>query len=179
MRLVITAFLTLALAACGSGAASQHDVVAIVDADEPGPRLTVGGRVVDEGTGEPIPNATIVVYQTDQSGDYAPADPSDESTARLRAELTTADDGGFSFLTVQPGEYPGQPPGNRHIHVHRVTAPGYESTGFVLLFDDNVRDEVRAWAEETGFGRVIRLSGDSTTGFEGFVEIGLRPVGAG
>jgi protocatechuate 3,4-dioxygenase beta subunit len=149
---------------------------AIVSEDEPGPRLLVEGRVVDAVDGTPIAGATVAVYQTDQSGTYQPADPADESTARLHGEFTTDSDGRFGFHTVQPGEYPDQPPGNRHIHFHSVTATGYSGTGFVLLFDDNARPEVRSWAEETGFGVVIPLDGDPETGLRGEVVIPLDPA---
>lgn len=168
----------LALVALLAGCANAGmglEPTPIVDAGEPGPRLVVSGRVVDAATGEPVPEASVVVYQTDQTGVYAPADPSDESTARIRGDLTTDSEGRFAFLTVQPGEYPDQPPGNRHIHFHQVAAEGYEPMGFVLLFDDNVRPEVREWAETTGFGFVVELTGAEETGLEASVEIELVP----
>lgn len=145
----------------------------IVPEDEPGPALLVRGRVVDADSGAGIPGAELVVYQTDQTGTYQPSDSGDESTARIRGEFVSDDAGGFAFATVQPGEYPDQPPGNRHIHLHRVSADGYDTTGLVLLFDDNVRADVRSWAEETGFGIVVPVEGTEETGFEVWVEIPL------
>lgn len=123
-----------------------------------------------------MPEASVVVYQTDQTGVYAPADPSDESSARIRGDLTTDSDGRFVFVTVEPGEYPDQPPGNRHIHFHQVAAEGYEPMGFVLLFGDNVRPDVREWAETTGFGLVVERTGDEESGFETSLEIELVPL---
>ena len=61
--------------------------------------------------------------------------------------------GRFAVRTVLPGEYPDQPPGNRHVHLEYVRAPGYAACGGVVLFEHNVRPDVRAWAERTGFGR--------------------------
>ena len=130
----------LALVSCS---ADTKPLPTIISTDEPGPRLTVEGRVLDAATGEPVEGARLVVYQTDQAGTYQNEDSADESTAVIRAELTSGSNGEFGFVTVQPGEYPDQPPGNRHIHFHSVTAPGYASKGFVLLFDDNVRADVR------------------------------------
>ena len=115
------------------------------------------------------------MYQTDHAGSYQNDDPEDESTARIRGELVTDPDGRFGFVTVQPGEYPDQPPGNRHIHFHSVSAAGYESTGFVLLFDENVRPDVRTWAESTGFGIVVPTTGDPDTGLATTIEIPLAP----
>ncbi len=46
-------------------------------------------------------------------------------------------------------------------------AEGYAPRGCVILFEDNVRDEVRAWAHDTGFGIVIETS-----------EVEAEPVGS-
>ena len=172
--------LAVAITACtigvGCGADSTTAPLAIAPADEPGPSLSVDGRVIDAVTGEPIEGARIVVYQADQSGTYQPDDPADESTARIRGELSTDGEGRFGFITVQPGEYPDQPPGNRHIHFHSVTADGYTPTGFVMLFDDNVRPDIRDWAASTGFGVVVPVTGDSATGLAATIEISLDPA---
>ena len=163
---------SLALVSCS---ADTKPLPTIVSTDEPGPRLTVEGRVLDAETGEPVEGARLVVYQTDQTGTYQNEDSADETTARIRAELTSGSNGEFGFVTVQPGEYPDQPPGNRHIHFHGVTAPGYASKGFVLLFDDNVRSEVREWAESTGFGIVVPVTGNPEGGFATTIDIPLDP----
>ncbi len=139
--------------------------------------MTVEGRVIDAVSRQPIDGARLVVYQTDQAGTYQPTDPADESTARIRGEFSSDADGEFGFVTVQPGEYPDQPPGNRHIHFHSVAAEGYAPRGFVLLFDDNVRSEVRTWAESTGFGIVVPVTGDPDSGLGVMVEIELEPQG--
>lgn len=170
--LVVVMLGCIALAACSTASVL---LPVIVGTEEPGLRLTVEGRVVDAATGEPVEGARLVVYQTDQAGTYQNEDPADESTARIRAELITGPNGDFGFVTVQPGEYPNQPPGNRHIHFHSVTAGGYASKGFVLLFDDNVRSEVREWAEFTGFGIVVPVTDNPDTGLATTIEIPLDP----
>jgi hypothetical protein len=152
--------------------------VVIAGADEPGTPLRIEGRVIDAASWAPVPDAAIVVYQADAGGEYEPADVSDESTARLRGELTTYADGRFALRTILPGEYPDQPPGNRHVHVHSVSAEGYEPRGFVILFEANVRDEVRTWAESTGFGEIIELTEDEGV-LDGSLKIMLEPVSDG
>ncbi len=177
MRTLVISLMWLAAACTGPvGSPAAGDVVAIVGPDEPGPSMLVSGRAVDANTAEPISGARVIVYQTDPSGTYSPEDPTDESTARIRGDLTADADGRFAFSTVQPGEYPGQPPGNRHIHFHEVTAEGYESRTFLLLFEDNVRNEVRSWAKQTGFGLITELEGDHVAGCEASVEIELTPT---
>ena len=153
------------------------DPVAVVIAslDEPGMPLRIDGTAIDQATGEPVAGVEIVVYQADDGGGYEPTDPSDESTARLRGDLVTDPEGHFAFRTVLPGEYPDQPPGNRHVHVHSVTAEGYEPRGFIILFDDNVRDEVRTWATSTGFGEIIELTSKDGL-LTGSLEITLEPL---
>jgi protocatechuate 3,4-dioxygenase beta subunit len=137
-------------------AVAQSEIV-MVSPDDPGTPLTIVGSVRDADTGEPISGARIVLYHADDGGRYQASDPADESTARLRAELVTDRQGVFGFRTVLPGEYPDQPLGNRHIHLHTVTAEGYEQMGGVVLFEHNVNDTVRSWAASTGFGVVIAL----------------------
>lgn len=171
--LTVTVIVSVIVMACSTGGSSALPV--IVAADEPGPRLTVEGRVLDAVSGEPIEGALVLVYQTDQAGTYQPEDPSDESTARIRGKFTTDSNGSFGFVTVQPGEYPNQPPGNRHIHFHSITADGYQSQGFVMLFDDNVRTEVRGWAKSTGFGVVVPVDGDPETGLATSIDVALEP----
>lgn len=145
--------------------------------DEPGAPLHIEGRVVDAVSGDPVAGAHLVLYHADDAGTYQPSDPADESTARLRAELRTDVDGRFGFRTILPGEYPDQPPGNRHIHVHSVTADGHAQLGFVILFEDNVRDDVRSWARSTGFGQVIDL--EETDGLlVGVIDVRLEPAPA-
>lgn len=147
----------------------------IVGQDEPGTPLRIAGRIVDRSSGASLAGARMVVYHADDGGEYEPSDPNDESTARLRADVTSAADGSFAFRTILPGEYPNQPAGNRHIHVHAVEADGYVTRGFVILFDDNVRDEVRSWATDTGYGEIIELADDQGE-LSGFLEIWLEPT---
>ena len=54
-----------------------------------------------------------------------------------------------------PREY--DQPGNRHIHIQYVRADGYQDFGGVILFENDVNDEIRQWANDTGFGISIEL----------------------
>ena len=137
--------------------------------------MTLVLEVVDASTGAPVPDAEVLLYHADDSGAYAPSDPSDESTARLRARGPVDATGRFAVRTVLPGEYPDQPPGNRHVHLEYVRAPGYATSGGVVLFGHNVSDPVRAWAARTGFGHVIDLV-RLEDGWHGTLTIALEPA---
>lgn len=123
--------------------------------DEPGERLLLNVSVIDKMSGTALEKAEIYFYQADTHGEYNPADPSDESTSRLNGKIITDSTGNFMLSTILPGEY--EEPGNRHIHIHYARAEGYKQTGGVILFDHNVNDEVREWAEETGFGIIVKV----------------------
>jgi protocatechuate 3,4-dioxygenase beta subunit len=129
------------------------NILLLATANEPGKKLTVNFLITDKKTGEPLPNTEVYLYQADTNGEYHPSDPADESTAKLSGVIMSDDSGRFIVKTILPGEY--EESGNRHIHIHYARAEGYEQTGGVILFEDNVNDEVRQWANETGFGFII------------------------
>ena len=141
--------------------------------DEPGERLIVNFLITDKQTGEPLPNTEVYLYQANTNGEYHPSVPQDESTARLSGVITSDDSGKFTLSTILPGEY--EEPGNRHIHIHYARAEGYEQTGGVILFDNNVNDEVRRWANETGFGFIIDIEELNET-FVGDLNLKLTAI---
>lgn len=71
---------------------------------DPGERLFLRGRVVDQG-GRPLAGAMVALRQADGNGEY--------HDIRYRATLQTAKDGTFSVSTVLPGQYWGA----KHIHL--------------------------------------------------------------
>ncbi len=141
--------------------------------DEPGQRLTIYGQVIDRQTGEPVPFAHVFLYHADANGEYQPVDPDDESTARLSGEVVTGEDGQFVVQTIVPREY--DQPGNRHIHLHYIRADGYDDLGGVILFENDVNDEIRQWAESTGFGFIIELTEWGGV-MEGNIILQLEPI---
>jgi catechol 1,2-dioxygenase len=99
----------------------------------------IRGRVTDT-EGEPIPGATLDVWQCASNGLYDIQDP-DQPPFNLRGVFTTRADGGYSFRTVRPVSYPVPIDGpvgtifrisGRHCwraaHVHAIVrAPGYQA----------------------------------------------------
>lgn len=132
-----------------------ENVLWLASADEPGERLILNFIVTNSVTGAPLPDANVYLYQADTNGEYHPSEPSDESTAKLSGEIITDKYGRFTIKTILPGEY--DTPGNRHIHIHYARAEGYKQTGGVILFEKNVNDETRQWANKTGYGIIIEI----------------------
>lgn len=93
-------------------------------AGEPlGERITVSGKVLD-GSGRPVPNTLIEIWQCNAAGRYAhlvdqhsaPLDPNFTGAGRT---LTDAQ-GNYSFTTIKPGPYPwkNHPNAWRPAHIH-------------------------------------------------------------
>lgn len=61
--------------------------------------LTLTGRVTDAGTGDPIPDAEIDLWHTDEHGGY------DRGGYHLRGVIRTAADGSYRLRTVLPKDY--------------------------------------------------------------------------
>jgi protocatechuate 3,4-dioxygenase beta subunit len=107
--------------------------VALCAAGEKGEKLTFSGRVFDE-SGQPLPKASVIAYQTDATGLYVPRGSSTRNP-RLRAVAITDDQGRYSFTTIRPGPYPGT--GDpEHIHLH-VDAAVHVHTYVTFWFDDD------------------------------------------
>lgn len=177
---IMIALLTVALASCASlpspGQPEQTEglppTISLAPTEEPGQRLTIYGTVVEADTAKPVPHARLYLYHADANGEYRPVDPEDESTAALSGEVTADERGRFIVKTIVPREY--DQPGNRHIHLHYVRADGYQETGGVILFEQDVNAEIRAWANETGFGIILELA-EREGGLEGDLMIALDP----
>ncbi len=117
----------------GREAPYREQAVALCGADEPERKLEFWGRVFDEH-GLPLPKASVLAYQTDASGRYAPPGSRTRSP-RLCAVAVTDAGGWFRFASVEPGPYPGR---DEPAHVHlTVTAAFHELRYVTVWFDDD------------------------------------------
>ncbi len=71
--------------------------------DFPEPVLLVEGRISDSN-GNPIPGATLDIWQTAPNGLYSSQDP-DQDTYSFHGLQTVGADGRYAFTTVKPVEY--------------------------------------------------------------------------
>jgi protocatechuate 3,4-dioxygenase beta subunit len=97
----------------------DNDLVKVASPDDTsiGEVIRIRGKVLNQ-QGEPLPSATVEIWQCDANGRYlhtmdrgnTPRDPGFQGFGR---DVTNAA-GEFSFRTIKPVEYPGRTP---HIHV--------------------------------------------------------------
>jgi catechol 1,2-dioxygenase len=93
----------------------------IAEADEPGERLVLTGRVLFAPTCAPAGEAVLDVWQANAKGRYYNVDPGSPSAPdqlRLRGRLRADREGRYRIETVMPGAYPLQPQRFRPRHVH-------------------------------------------------------------
>jgi protocatechuate 3,4-dioxygenase beta subunit len=162
-RLLAAVLMTIASAqpACAQPApqspAEPPSHAVIADSAEPGLRLTVAGRVVDED-GSPVPGASLYVYQTDASGEYVRgASGGGSGRPRLFAHLRSDQHGRYSFSTIKPGSYPNT---RNPAHIHfEVTAAGHERRVYEIVFegDPDIPAQFRRQAQQP-FGGVAIVS---------------------
>lgn len=128
--------------------------------DGKGEPTLVSGRVTDVN-GNPVRDAVLDVWQTNDEGFYDVQQPGVQPEWNMRARFRSDADGGYSFITSRPRYYPipsdgtvgkllatlGRHP-NRAAHIHFiVTAPGYDPV-VTHIFDP----ECPYLSEDTVFG---------------------------
>ncbi|MBL8764282.1 MAG: hypothetical protein JNM07_08430 [Phycisphaerae bacterium] len=113
----------------------RENAVAMCPEDEPGEKLELYGRVLDE-RGNPLPKASVIAYNTDATGRYVPRG-STSRTPRINAVAVTDADGWYRFRTIRPGGYP-DTDDPRHIHLH-IDAAVHRHTYRTLWFEDDPR----------------------------------------
>ena len=93
----------------------------------------VTGRVLDGS--HPIAEASLFVFHTDTSGQYAPDKSGNDAELhrRLRGLLRTDAEARYRYETIRPGSY-----GKNAAHVHYIVkAKGYKSRLLDVWFEDD------------------------------------------
>ena len=91
----------------------------MVEYDDGGEPAIVRGTVRDE-SGNPIPGASVDVWQNSATGFYAVQQPEVQGPTNLRGVYRTDEQGRFEIRTVRPGALPdpGRRPGRAAAHRH-------------------------------------------------------------
>jgi protocatechuate 3,4-dioxygenase beta subunit len=101
----------------------QHDLTRQHAGEPLGERITVSGRLLDDG-GRPVRDSLVEIWQANAAGRYrhrmdrwpAPLDPNFSGGGRC----VTDADGCYEFVTIKPGPYPwgNHPNAWRPAHIH-------------------------------------------------------------
>jgi protocatechuate 3,4-dioxygenase beta subunit len=107
--------------------------VVIAGRDEPGERLIVTGRTLDQK--KPVAGVSLYVFHSDSKGRYAPGidNRAGEYNPRLHGALRTDAEGRYEYETTRPGSYDDGP---AHVH-YVVSARGYQPLLLALQFADD------------------------------------------
>ncbi|MBM9467833.1 intradiol ring-cleavage dioxygenase [Nakamurella leprariae] len=128
----------------------ERDLGADIALDGKGQHCLVTGQVTDQH-GNPLPGATIDVWQANEDGFYDVQQPELQPERNLRGLFTADDNGRFWFRSIVPRYYPiptDGPVGSlleatarhpfRPAHLHFiVTAPGHRPVTTHLFVDDS------------------------------------------
>jgi len=87
--------------------------------DEPGDVLFCSGMVLSLGEREPLPFAILDIWQPNIKGEYH-LEPGTKENPKLRARISTDQEGRFRFKTILPGHY--QVPMNGHLGNFLISA---------------------------------------------------------
>lgn len=153
----------------------------IVHGIENGEHALLHGVVTDSGTGEPIANAELDVWEAATNGKYEQQDPQ-QVDMNLRGRFTTSKGGKYNFYCLRPTTYtiPDDGPAgdllkllDRHLmrpaHIHFiVSAPGYRSVVTELFDrqDKHVSDDAVFAVRESLIVNFLPLTGDGKAMYE-------------
>jgi protocatechuate 3,4-dioxygenase beta subunit len=132
--------------------------VTTYDEKEPGTRIQIKGQLLNEKK-EPVPGATLFIFQTDSRGYYAPDDSirgrMNEPDPRLFGYLRSDATGHFEINTIRPASYPKPYNGRlipQHMHIN-ITVPGYAQKNVQMVFQDDpaMNDYWQKWARDLDY----------------------------
>ncbi len=109
---------------------NEKNRLTIADETELGHKLFLCLKFVDKESKRVLKEQEIKFYHTSSIGEYEPANPNDESTARLSGKAFTDMSGRIFVKTILPGNY-GSGENNRHIH---TTVKGAKPEGYDIHF---------------------------------------------
>jgi protocatechuate 3,4-dioxygenase, beta subunit len=146
----------------------------LAEANEPGERLIVSGKVFKKDGKTPAAGILLYVYQTDNKGLYspAPAQTAGRRHGHLRGWMITDAQGRYEFKTIRPASYPNSK-NPQHIHpiIKESESKIYWIEDFLFADDPLLTDQEKSRLSKRGGSGVMALTKNS----EG-VWIGKRDI---
>ncbi|HEY9377953.1 MAG TPA: hypothetical protein VIQ02_12755 [Jiangellaceae bacterium] len=139
-----------------------------------GEPLVIVGTVYSEQC-DPLPGATLTMYQTDGAGEYGPGHGTDGMRCcHLGGTVVTDAAGHFQVITVRPAHYRGEanpPPAHIHLEVRHPDAPPLNSE---IVFADDELLPINAQDQ----GLIVTTPTRSPDGWSAVAEIVMGAAGA-
>ena len=142
----------------------------IAHPDEPGQRLFVSGRILQNDCETPISGAMLEVWHANEAGCYSinldcnTGNPENDEY-NLRGKMFSNANGQYAFETILPGNYASRP---LHLHI-KITTPDEEVLVSQIYFDSDPLCDTDPWCQDAG-ERVLLLQEDSS-GLHGQLDI--------
>ena len=152
--------------------------IVIAHADEPGQRLFVSGRILQNDCETPISGAMLEVWQANDAGCYSinldcnTGNPGDDDF-NLRGKMFSNANGQYAFETILPGNYANRP---MHIHI-KITTPDGEILVSQIYFDSDPLCDTDPWCQDAE-ERILSLNEDSS-GLYGQLDIVMNSTLSG
>lgn len=150
----------------------------IAHADEPGQRLYISGRILQNDCETPISGAMLEVWQANDAGCYSinldcnTGNPGDDEF-NLRGKMFSNANGQYAFETILPGNYANRP---MHIHI-KITTPDGEILVSQIYFDSDPLCDTDPWCQDAE-ERILSLNEDSS-GLYGQLDIVMNSTLSG
>ena len=150
----------------------------IAHPDEPGQRLFVSGRILQNNCETPISGAMLEVWQANDAGCYSinlecnTGNPENDEY-NLRGKMFSNANGQYALETILPGNYASRP---MHIHI-KITTPDEEVLVSQIYFDSDPLCDTDPWCQDAG-ERVLVLQEDSS-GLHGQLDIFMNSTLSG
>ena len=142
----------------------------IAHSDEPGQRLFVSGRILQNDCETPISGAMLELWHANDAGCYSinlecnTGNPGNDEF-NLRGKMFSNENGQYAFETILPGYYASRP---MHIHI-KITTPDGEILVSQIYFDSDPLCDTDPWCQDAE-DRILSLNEDSS-GLHGQLDI--------
>ena len=145
----------------------------IAHSNEPGQRLFLSGRILQNDCETPISGAMIEVWHANDAGCYSinldctTGNPENDDY-NLRGKMFSNESGYYAFETILPGHYANRP---KHIHII-ITTPNEEVLVSQIYFEGDPLCETDTWCQDAE-DRIVVLQEDNL-GLHGELDFNMN-----